>query len=960
MSISRREFLKLGGAVTASSLIGILSLSNCKKLKSKLKNAGAQFGVCPLCSMGCGIVIFFNDKEVIHIQGNPEHPVNKGTLCQKGQSLAQLLNNKKRLKKIKYRAAYSDKWVEITWSQAIEKMAHSIKKTRDETFVEKIDNVPANRTEGIASIAGDHLTNEEAYLFSKFSRLLGITAVAHEGAILTSRVSQALQNVFGLDAMTNPFTDIDNTNLAVIIGFDPAVSAGVLFKHLLAAAGNKAKILTIDPKITRTAAASSNYFKIIPGTDLVFFNGVINYILQNEKYNKEYILENTDISYIISSKYKFNQSENLFSGFDKKSGSYNDKTSWNFIRDGRGNPRRDDDLLHKNSVFQIIKEYFSKYSIEFVTSQTGCSVDQFLEVTGIIAETGANSRSAIIIYGGGLIKQPASGQIIQALSIIQLLLGNIGVAGGGLFSGKNTGNQQGVSDHIGEWNDLPGKLHLPVNTKLRKDKSLKEYIQNNIVLSNDPLSINQWNRYAKFITSLLKAWFLEDPKKKDKYNFKFLPVAKEKYNFDKFLTDLQKNKKIKGLLLPGSDLINIGVHKEKLKQTLSQLDWVMVTDIWENETAAFWQANKLTAARIKTEVFLLPALSPLEKRGSFTSADRNVQFNNGIKSRYSEARSELRVFNDLFKKIRSSYTKGSGIAAGILHQANWQYSEENICNEINKEISGINADKKQVVSSDKLKSDGSTLCGNWLYCGMVAEEENLALRRNGSYSRSGASLFSKWGWNWPENVKILYNRASINRKGEVRNIDKWVIKQKDNIFIGDQVHGKDKSLNIHPFLFKYDGIASIFCNESDLGPLPVWDQKGVSSGLNRKINILMKVFNRYKIIYPYLAIISDLKESRLRNNIKWLGELNHVNYCEISSLLAREKNIKSGAVIIVKSIFGKIKLPVFINEGIGSYSIENNNHEYIYIYGEEALKIVPGNLIFLNQIPVRIEKGVRW
>lgn len=942
MSITRRDFLKLSGTILSASLVtGISTITN-NKYNSKLRGSKKITTICPLCSIGCNVDIYYKKNKILQVRGDVNSPINEGTLCQKGKALSQLLQNKNRLDKIKYRPPYSNEWQTISWSKAIEKIAIRIKKTRDASFLDKENNNVVNRTEGIISIAGSNITNEEAYLFNKFSRILGIPNVTSEPNLKKNQVSSALSETLGLDTMTNPFSDIKNANLVLIIGFDPAKSYPIVFKHMIDARKKGAEIITVDPRITRSAISSDLHCQIKPGTDIAFINGLINYALQNNKVNKSYISEYTDASFLVDDKFNFNSIDKLFSGYNPLTKSYTEKSSWKYKYDERGNPYRDEELLNKKSVFQLMKKHFSRYTIDRVSKITGITGEQFLKTAELITQTANQKKSLNVFWGGGITDQKSGNQAVRGLSILQLLLGNIGVSGGGLFSGKTEANEQGVYDQVGDWNFLPGKLPVPVIDNKQKDSDLHSYIRNNTVVSNDPMSINQWSNVNKYFVSFLKSWFGKSASSKNKYNFDLLPKINKKYDRDTFSREFLSGKKYSGALFLGADIVHSGINKNQVNNALSTLDWIVVSDIWGNDTASFWENNKLNSKSIKTEVFMLPTLSLSEKEGSLTNAERCVQWINGKSFQSKKIKTELQFLNSLFNKIKSLYSEKGGVFAEIFKKVNWKYNDGDITKQIAREISGT------VNLAEKLTTDGSTKCGNWLYCGMYTQYKNNTERKNNDSKNMKISLYNKWGWSWPENIRFLYNRASVDRSGNPWNEEKWILKKGNVDFIGDIVHGKGDVENKNPFSLTREGVAHLWSPNTYNGPLPEYYEHEFDEKIKKN-----KILNDD---YYYFASISNINESKISKNINWLQEIEPVLYCELSRKTAEKKNLVNGEEVTISSFYGEIKAKVLISTRFNKIKYNSKIDDFIYIFGYKGTEVLNNVFGNVKSVLVKIRK----
>lgn len=187
MKISRRKFLGTAGATAVG---GVLAAQNNRTEASPrvvsatdLNGAEKTTTICPYCGVGCGIVVYQKNGKIINIEGDPEHPINEGSLCSKGNALYQIANNERRLQKVLYRAPGSSSWEEKSWDWALPRIAANIKQTRDQTFRKTEGDQIVNRTEGIACLGGAALDNEECYLLSKLMRGLGVTYLEHQARI---------------------------------------------------------------------------------------------------------------------------------------------------------------------------------------------------------------------------------------------------------------------------------------------------------------------------------------------------------------------------------------------------------------------------------------------------------------------------------------------------------------------------------------------------------------------------------------------------------------------------------------------------------------------------------------------------------------------------------------------------------------------------------------------------------
>jgi formate dehydrogenase major subunit len=189
VEVSRRNFLKASGAGLGSLfLFGALNddaimARTLKKVPLK-KKIGEVSTICPYDASGCGFIVAAENDKVVNLEGDPDHPINRGAACSKGAGLAQLHNNDRRLDKVLWRRPRATDWEEISWDSALDKIARKIKDTRDAEFIETNANGNiVNRTEAIASVGGAAHDNEECYLLVKMLRALGLVYIEHQARI---------------------------------------------------------------------------------------------------------------------------------------------------------------------------------------------------------------------------------------------------------------------------------------------------------------------------------------------------------------------------------------------------------------------------------------------------------------------------------------------------------------------------------------------------------------------------------------------------------------------------------------------------------------------------------------------------------------------------------------------------------------------------------------------------------
>jgi formate dehydrogenase major subunit len=795
MAVTRREFLKLAGLAGAAVAAGTVgSMEGRNKIKSIVARAKEKTMVCPFCSLGCTINVYFRKGKPVYVSGNPEDPRTGGSICSKALVSVDYIEKLTGKKEVKYRKPFSSAWETIGWDDAVRMIAERIRKTRDESFVPFDGPVTVNRTDGIAVTVGSSLSNEEAYLVVKMSRILGIPYTASESYIRGELSDEMMSAQFGLPGSTNPFSDISYASSVLIVGANPARNASVMMKHIMNVKKNGGKIITVDPVKTETASVSDIHCRIRPGTDSVFLMGMVNNAIINGRYDKEYISEYTDASCIVSQE-----------AVGAKSSS---KTKIEYERDARGNPKKDDELRHIRTVFQILKESLSKYTPVYVSEITGCSPSVFLEAAETFTLTRDRNLSGAVIFGSG-ISASGQGEPIRLLSILQMLLGNIGRSGGGIYYLKSGPNGLGVSLQVPSPSSLPGGIPLPSGEPSLSDDDFFSYIKNRAPVSNDQMSVNVRQNLKQHMTSLLKSWFGDSAKAETRYNFDWLPKAKK--TADSFQVYLSSSK-VKGLLCFGADGYRMRIGTKGVSKAFSGLEWLVVTGEGSS-VSEFWNADP---SKNKTEVFFIPSIPALFKQGSFTGSDRTTLWNEGNDA--FQGKGEFAFIRNLFSDIRK--VSGGGVLPEPIMYSKWDdgYTPESVL----REMSGQTGSGKDGVSSyETLKDDGSTSCGNLLFAG-IFDRKNQASRRGISANRKKFGLFTSWGYSLPNNTRVLYNRASLDRNGQPFSDDRSPIRLETGDKRSDKVNGAGSPKEINPFIFNRDGVAYMFLENQGTG-LPVVD-----------------------------------------------------------------------------------------------------------------------------------------
>ena len=728
--------------------------------------------------------------------------------------------------------------------------------------------------------------------------------------------------------MTNHWTDIANSDCILIIGSNAAENHPLSFKWVMKAVEKGATLIHIDPRFTRTSTKAHIYAPLRSGTDIAFIGGLIKYILEKKLYHKEYVRDYTDATMIVNSKFGFKNG--LFSGYDASKRKY-DKKTWAYEPDGNG-PQRDMSMKDPQCVLQLLKKHYAQYTPEKVQEITGMPVDLFKKVAKAVAATGKPGKSATIMYAMGTTQHTYGTQNVRSYAMLQLLLGNIGVAGGGINALRGESNVQGSTDYALLHHILPGYLKTPraFNT------GLKAYHEKWTPKgSYGDMSANWWQHTPKYMVSLLKAYWGDHATKSNEFDYHYLPKLDEKTIYTHIgLFETMYEGKIKGLFCMGQNPAVAGPNARKERRALEKLDWLIAADLWQTDTMDFWKRPGVDPKTINTEVFVLPAASSVEKEGSISNSGRWMQWRYKAADAPGEAKSDLWMVDKLFKALRERYTKGGAFPDPIVNLF-WQYGHEDEpdVHMVAKECNGFAMRDyehkaktvkrgEQIPSFAWLKDDGSTCSGNWLYCNSYTEKGNMAARRGLMDAPNNIGLFPEWAWCWPINRRIIYNRASVDLDGKPWDKDQWVIRwnSKTKKWEGDVPDGGWAPGTKYPFIMKPHGHAQLFGNGLADGPFPTHYEPMESPVKNalykQQTNPAVKIWasemnaigkpDKYPIICTTYRVVEHWQAGQMTRNLTWLTELMPDMFIELSHELANQKGIKNGDSVRISTARGSI------------------------------------------------------
>ncbi|HBC9033241.1 TPA: formate dehydrogenase-N subunit alpha, partial [Escherichia coli] len=662
MEFNRRQFFRIcagGMAGTTVASLGFLSSFSvhAETRQYKLLKAKETRNNCTYCSVGCGMLMYSlgdtakNVKESIyHIEGDPDHPVSRGSLCPKGAGVLDYIHSKNRLQYPEYRAPGADKWQRISWDDAINRIARLMKDDRDANFIEKnAQGVTVNRWATTGMLCSSAASNETGILDGKFARGLGMVAIDCQARLCHGPTVAALAPTFGRGAMTNNWVDIKNANVILIMGGNAAEAHPVGFKWVVEAqTKNDATVVVVDPRFNRSAAVADLYAPIRAGSDTVFLLGVIRYLLKNNRVQHDYVRHYTNASLIIRDDYQFN--DGLFSGYDDKKRQY-DKSSWFYQLDEQGNALRDDSLNHPRCVWNLLKTHVERYTPEMVNRLCGTTVADFNRICEILASTCVPDRTATILYALGWTHHSNGAQIIRAAAMLQLLLGNIGMAGGGVNALRGHSNIQGYTDLGLLSTNLPGYMPLPSE----KQPDYQTYISQITPPALGVNEVNYWKNTPKFFVSMMKSFWGNNATVENNWGYDWLPKWDRLYDV-MTQTELMLEGKLNGYIVQGFNPLAAFPDKNKSIRALSKLKYMVVIDPLATESSNFWQnhgeMNDVTPADIQTEVFRLPSSCFAEENGSIANSGRWLQWHWAAAEPPGEAWHDGKILGHLFMRLR--------------------------------------------------------------------------------------------------------------------------------------------------------------------------------------------------------------------------------------------------------------------------------------------------------------------
>ena len=954
MTITRRTFMKVTGAGVAGLALGQMGfdLGPVKAHAYGLKIEGAKefITVCPFCSCGCNIIAHVKNGKIVSTEGDPDYPVSEGGLCAKGAALCSMHEEGHRLKKPQYRAPYSDTWEEKEWDWVLDRIARRIKDTRDRHFKRYNDKgQEVNRVEAIFQLGTSQMDNEECSMSHQMLRGLGVVHLDHQARICHSATVPALAESFGRGAMTNHWIDIKNADAILIMGGKAAENHPISFKWVLKAKDAGATVMHVDPVFGRTSARCDFHVPLRSGTDIAFLGGMINYILEKKKYFEEYVREYTNAAFIVVDGFGFKKG--LFTGYDPDKRIY-DKKTWKFELDENGVPKRDKTFKHPRCVLNLLKKHYSRYTLKNVSETTGVPVDKILKVYEAYTVTGVGNKAGTIMYALGWTQHTVGVQNIRTSAMVQLLLGNIGVAGGGINALRGEPNVQGSTDQAILWHILPGYNPVPKSSL----PSLKAYLDKYTPVSHDPLSANWWQHRPKYMISYLKSYFGENATAGNGYGYSWLPKCDDGEDYSYlFITDRMYKGDIKGGFVFAHNPCQSIPNTHKTRRAFDNLDWLVVGEIHHTETSDNWRRPGVDPHNVKTEVFLLPSSQRGEKEGSVTNSGRWVLWHYMCQQPIGESRDMGAQIVDIMNRVKGLYDAEGGVFPEPVMNLDWprRYNAEEIAMWNNgyftrdATVKGKSFKKgDQVPNFTFLTDDGATACMNWLFSGgYPGPAQNLAKRRelHQTPMQANIGLFPNFSWCWPVNRRIIYNRASVDANGKPYNPAKAVIAWNGSKWEGDIPDGGWPPLasgkGRYPFIMHTEGHGQIFGPGRVDGPFPEHyepvETPVKSHAFSRQLNSPCYKFvesdadmlaaagdKRFPIVLTTYSVTEHWCGGGETRNTPNLLEAEPQQYVEMSHELAKEKGIENGDVVFVESARGKVEAVAMVTVRLTPFKIQ--------------------------------------
>ncbi len=751
--------------------------------------------------------------------------------------------------------------------------------------------------------------------------------------------------------MTNHYIDFRNADVILNMGGNVAENHPVSFKWIQAAQEKGAVFIHVDPRFTRTSTKADIFVRLRSGTDIAFLGGMIKYIIDNNLYDEFYVKNYSNAAALVTPKFGF--TDGLFSGYDAAKRSY-DASTWALERDENGIPREDKTLQNERSVFQLLKKHYARYTLDKVSEITGTPKGDLEKVYQVYSSTGRPDKAGTELYAMGWTQHTVGVQNIRAMSIIQTLLGNMGIAGGGVNALRGESNVQGSTDQGLLFHIVPGYIPTPRS----QWATLADYNKANTPASKDPRSVNWWKNRPKYLASLLKSTYGDKATKDNDFGYGWMPKLDPTQDASWLnLFDDMYNGKFTGFFAWG---MNPGLLRRPCRQSAGGA----------RQTGLDGQRQRL---RQRNRV-LLERSGPGPQKdqdgslhvagGGISGKRRQHQQQRALMQwRYKcanppgEAKPDGDMVYELFKKVQALYKKDKGAYPEPILNLKWDYETgghfdiHKVAKEINgyflEDVPEHPVDKKAykkgtlVPSFVFLLDDGRTSSGNWVYCASYTEAGNMAARRKKT-DPTGLGLYPEWAWAWPVNRRIIYNRASVDLEGKPRNPKRpllaWDAEGKK--WVGDIPDGPAPPMGdkgVYPFIMKPDGMAAIFGPGLKDGPFPEHYEplecpieKNLMS--SQRTNPVVKIFEggpdkfascdpTFPFVCSTYRVTEHWQTGVLTRWLPWLIEAEPQMFCEMSEELGKLKGIKNGERVLVSTSRGQVEAVAIVTSRLKPFQV---------------------------------------
>jgi formate dehydrogenase major subunit len=771
------------------------------------------------------------------------------------------------------------------------------------------------------------------------------------------------------------------------MGSNMAEQHPVGFQWVMQAHERGAKYIHIDPRFTRTSAMADRHVPIRAGTDIAFLGGIVNYIFEHDAWFREYVQHYTNAPVILREDYvDAEDAAGMFSGWNPETGAYNieswayDETSHEApggkkeqqgdtsgeqahgahgMRLQRGNPPHiDNSMEHPRCVLQILKRHFARYTPQVVTEVCGCSEEDFLAVARALCENSGRDRTSAIVYSVGWTQHTVGVQNIRAASIVQMLLGNMGRPGGGILALRGHANIQGSTDIPTLYNILPGYIPMPHPTS---GADLGQFIK-----LNGP-DTGAWGTLNNYMVSLLKAWWGDAASAENNYCYDYLPRIDGDHSHYQMMVKMLDGG-VKGMFCVGQNPTVGSANAKLIRLALAKLDWLVVRDFQPTDSALFWkdspehETGETRAEDIQTEVFFLPCAAHTEKDGNFTNTQRLLQWHWKAVEPPGDARSELHWIYHLGRAVRDKLADSEVPRDRPILDLTWDYpvhgpDQEPNAESVLQEISGRGPDGKMLSTYEELKDDGSTACGSWIHCGIYKDGVNQSARKKPGQDQNW--IAQEWGWAWPKDIRILYNRASADPDGRPwserkryvwwdEQAGKWTglgdspdfpAEKEPSFEPEEEAKALEAISGDKPFILHPDGRAWLFAPSGLVdGPLPTHYEPQETPFENalyaQQQNPTRQEFPREENpyhpvgspVFPYLLTTNRLTEHHtsgaMSRTVPYLAELQPEFFCEVSPALAAERGLEHGGWATIVTARNAVEARVLVTDRIRPLRIE--------------------------------------